>query len=352
MKKRLYLIIIMCMVACVCLTGCQTEEPKGNEVESNYTATQTNTNTEIKNSVNNTEEKSNANNVANNTNKTINSTSKTNTTSTNTTNSNNTATKTSTTNNTTNEKLEPTEIKKKYNEDIGLGLEVYHPKVNGREVVVNVQTSGSTEQQKSGPYYIWYEMRIGYDSPTHDKYKLVKEGIYHLEGYGVEMLKEYDEEEDIGVNYEFFEWDLTASAYKGTDKEYVAVSFPAGTEDKSQATLLLATDEGDLVAEFTADVVHDITLTGADVEKYKNHSGDVVFNSIKDGNVTYLIPTEKMYKTDAKGNKVLDTSLDTIELDEYSVTISNGKATSKKTGEIYKITNAKGKTFGFGEFRH
>ena len=68
--------------------------------------------------------------------------------------------------------------------------------------------------------------------------------------------------------------------------------------------------------------------------------------------ITYLVPTEKMYKTDSKGNKVLDNSLDTLELDEYSVTINKDKATAKKTGEIYKITNAKGKTFGFGNFRH
>ena len=338
MKKRLFLTIIMCMTACLILTGCQSNETKGNEVEKNNAVAEVNTNNAVKNDTNKT-----ANVVSNNT--TNNATNTTSNTTSNTTNDAN--------NNSKERKLEPTEIKKQYNEDIGLGLEVYHPKVNGREVVVNVQTSGSSEQQKSGPYYIWYEMRIGYDSSSmQDTYKLVKEGIYHLEGYGVEMLKEYNEEEDIGVNYEFFEWDLTASAYKGTDKEYVAVSFPAGIEDKNQATLLLATDKGDLVAEFTADVVHNITLTGTNVDKYKNHSGNVVFNSIKDGKVTYLVPSDKMYKTDSTGKKVLDTSLETLELEEYSVTINNNKATSQKTGEIYKITNAKGKTFGFGEFRH
>ena len=321
MKKRLLLTIIMCVIACLVLSGCQSEEIKETEQENSNTATEAKTNTETNKTTNNTSKNTSTNNTSNDKAK-------------------------------DNDKLEPTEVVKKYNEDIGLGLEVYHPKVNGREVVVNVQTSASSEQREKGPYYIWYEMRVGYDSPTHDKYKLVKEGIYHLEGYGIEMLKEYDMEEDEGVNYEFFEWDLTASAYKGTDKEYVAVSFPAGTEDKNQATLLLATDEGDLVGEFTADVVHDITLIGKNADNYKNHSGDVVFNCIKDGKITYLVPSDKMYKKDSNGKKVLDTSLDTLELDEYAVTISNNKATSKKTGETYKITNAKGKTFAFGEFRH
>ncbi|MBR6034291.1 MAG: hypothetical protein IKP28_06175 [Clostridia bacterium] len=322
MNKKIVLTIIMCIIACVVLTGCQSNEVVEKEQENSNVVTETKNDT-------NKEENTSSNTAKN------------------------TASNKSNDKSNSNDKLKPTEVVKKYKEDIGLGLEVYHPKVNGREVVVNVQTSGSSEQQKKGPYYIWYEMRIGYDSSSmQDTYKLVKEGIYHLEGYGIEMLKEFKIDEDEGVNYEFFEWDLTATACKGSDKEYVAVSFPAGTEDKAQATLLLSTAEGDLVGEFTADVVHDVTLTGTNAEKYKNHSGDVVFNSIKDGKVTYLVPSDKMYKKDSKGNKVLDTSLDTLELDEYSVTINNNKATSKKTDETYKITNAKGKTFGFGEFRH
>ena len=115
---------------------------------------------------------------------------------------------------------------------------------------------------------------------------------------------------------------------------------------------MITTDNGKLLGEFIADVVHDTNLTGPDVEKYRNHSGDIVFNSIKDGNITYLTPTEAMYKTDSNGKKVLDSSLAEIELEEHSVTIDNNKVTDTKTSNIYKITNASGKTFNFGEFRH
>ena len=241
------------------------------------------------------------------------------------------------------------EINPQYNEDIPLGLENNYLKVNGNDIVVRVQTSGSSQQQSNGPYYIYYNMYVGNDALG---LKCERDAIYHLEGYGVTMLKEYNEEEDIGVNYEFFEWDFTSSTHKGTDKEYAAISFPAGSEDKPQASLIITTDDGKLLGEFIADVVHDITLTGPDVEKYKNYSGDVVFNSIKDGNITYLTPTEAMYTTDANGNKVLNSSLSEIELDEHSVTMDNNKATDTKTGNIYKITNPTGKTFNFGEFRH
>ena len=240
------------------------------------------------------------------------------------------------------------EVTKSYNEDLPLGLENNYLKVNGNDIVVRVQTSGSSEQQANGPYFIYYNIYVGNDNLG---LKCIRDAIYHLEGYGVTMLKEFNEE-DVGVNYEFFEWDFTSSTHKGVDKEYAVISFPAGTEDKPQASLIITTDDGKLLGEFIADVVHDITLTGPDVEKYKNHSGDIVFNSIKDGNITYLTPIEAMYITDANGNKVLNTSLDEIELEEHSVTMDNNKATDKKTGNIYKITNATGKSFWFGKFRH
>lgn len=259
---------------------------------------------------------------------------------------------TNTTNNdskTTGDSLPILEIKKQYNNDLPLGLENNYVKANGREIVIRLQTSGSSQQQANGPYYIYYNVYVGNDDIG---FNCVRDAIYHLEGYGITMLKEFDEEEDAGVNYEFFEWDFTSSAHKGKDKDYVAISLPAGSEDKPQASLMITTDNGKLLGEFIADVVHDTNLTGPDVEKYRNHSGDIVFNSIKDGNITYLTPTEEMYTTDAKGNKVLDFSLAEIELEEHSVTIDNNKVTDTKTSNIYKITNASGKTFNFGEFRH
>lgn len=258
---------------------------------------------------------------------------------------------TNTTNNnskTTGDSLTISEIKKQYNDDLPLGLENRYVKANGREIVIRLQTSGSSKQQANGPYYIYYNIYVGADDIG---LNCVRDAIYHLEGYGITMLKEFDEE-DAGVNYEFFEYDYTASTLKGGDKDYVAISIPAGTEDKPQASLMITTDNGKLLGEFITDVVHETNLTGPDVEKYKNHSGDIVFNSIKDGNITYLTPTSAMYKENSNGKKVLDSSLADIELEEHSITINKNKVTDTKTKNIYKITNASGKTFNFGEFRH
>ena len=241
------------------------------------------------------------------------------------------------------------EVTKLYTDDLPLGLETNYPKANGNELVIRIQTSGSSKQQKNGPYYIYYNVYVGNDNLG---LNCVRDGIYHLEGYGITMLKEFDEEEDVGVNYEFFEWDFTSSTHKGGDKDYVAISLPAGVEDKPQASLMITTDNGKLLGEFIVDVVHDTNLSGPDVEKYKNHSGDIVFHSIKDGNITYLTPTAAMYKTDANGKEVLNTSLNEIELEEHSITMNNNKATDTKTNNKYKINNASGKAYNFGEFRH
>ena len=251
-------------------------------------------------------------------------------------------------NNTISDSIPIFQISGLYNNDLPLGLENNYLKVNGNDIVIRIQTSGSSKQQENGPYYIYYNVYVGNDNLG---FKCVRDAIYHLEGYGIEMLKTFDEEEDIGVNYEFFEWDFTSSTHKGVDKEYALISLPAGTEDKNQASLMITTDNGKLLGEFITDVIHDINLTGEDVDKYKNHSGDFVFHSIKDGNITYLTPTEEMYIIE-NGKKTLNPSLDIIELEEHSVIMTNNKAIDTKTNNIYKIMNASGKTFNFGEFRH
>lgn len=260
-----------------------------------------------------------------------------------------TTTTTSSNSKTNGDSLLISENKGEYTNDLPLGLENNYVKVNGTEVVIRIQTSGSSKQQANGPYYINYNVYVGNDTIG---FNCVRDALYHLEGYGITMLKEFDEEEDMGVNHEFFEWDFTSSAHKGGDKDYVAISLPAGVEDKPQASMMITTDNGKLLGEFIVDIVHGTTITGPDVDKYKNHSGDIVFNSIKNGNITYLTPTSSMYKVDTNGKKVLDSSLDEIELEEHSVTMNNNKATDTKTNNVYKITNAKGKSYNFGTFRH
>jgi hypothetical protein len=313
MKNKI-LIILLAVIMCFALTGCGDNSKKNNPTPNN----ENNTNSETNNKEQNNEIPNNNNSENNN-------------------------------NQTNTDSLSIVEVKQEYSEDLPLGLENSYLTVNGNDIVVRVQTSGSSQQQANGPYYIYYNVYVGNDALG---LKCVRDAIYHLEGYGIEMLKTFNEEEDIGVNYEFFEWDMTSSTHKGVDKEYAAISLPAGIEDKPQASLLITTDNGKLLGEYIADIVHGTNLSGPDIEKYKNHSGDYIYHSIKEGNITYLTPTDAMYITDSNGKKILNSSLTEIELEEHSVIMNNNKATDTKTNNIYKITNATGKTYNFGKFRH
>ena len=51
-----------------------------------------------------------------------------------------------------------------YNNDLPLGLETNFVKLNGTEIVIRVQTSGSSDQQANGPYYIFYNVYVGNDT--------------------------------------------------------------------------------------------------------------------------------------------------------------------------------------------
>ena len=171
MKKKI-LVSLLVLMMCFVITGCD------NKSENNSSPNQ--------------EENNNNNNQNNNNNNNQNN------------NQNNNNNKSNT------DSLSISENKGKYNYDLPLGLENNYVKANGREIVIRVQTAGSTDQQENGPYYISYNMYVGNDELG---LKCVRDAIYHLEGYGVTMLKEFDEEEDIGVNYEFFEWDFTSSRF-------------------------------------------------------------------------------------------------------------------------------------------
>ena len=76
----------------------------------------------------------------------------TNNPSSNNNNQNNINNNTNNNSKTNNDSLTIQEIKKEYTDDLPLGLETNYVNVNGSEVVIRVQTSGSSKQQEKGPY--------------------------------------------------------------------------------------------------------------------------------------------------------------------------------------------------------
>ena len=118
--------------------------------------------------------------------------------------------------------------------------------------------------------------------------------------------------------------DFRAAAFKGKDKEYIVFSVPAGWEENS-STMAITTDDGILLANLTTDKSSKVTLTGDDVDKYKDDSGNCNFFSLSGDAITYL-----------KVSEVVD---GVTYLKEYSVSIDNNKVTVSETGKTYQTND-------------
>lgn len=222
-----------------------------------------------------------------------------------------------------------------YRDDLALGFETIDVTVNGKKVTARVDYLFDSSRQANGPYYVDYEITVANQT--------VKEGKYYLSENSISSIKELTEE-DIGVNFEFFEKDFVATTVKGEDKEYISISIPAGDEEKDASCQILATDDGKLLQSFVVEKVSGVTLTGKENAKYTDKNGNVIFHSTENGKVTYLIPV------DLKGNKIESCDKDKIELEEHTIELKDGKTIDTKTNETYTLNNTKGKSFTFSIF--
>ena len=123
---------------------------------------------------------------------------------------------------------------------------------------------------------------------------------------------------------DIFWLDFRAAAFKGKDKEYVVFSVPAGWEENS-STMGIITDDGILLANLTTNKSYKVTLTGDDIDKYKDDSGNCNFFSFNGDAITYL-----------KVSEVVD---GVTYLKEYSVSIDNNKVTVSETGKTYQTND-------------
>ena len=123
---------------------------------------------------------------------------------------------------------------------------------------------------------------------------------------------------------DIFWLDFRAATFKGKDKEYVVFSVPAGWEENS-STMGIITDDGILLANLTTNKSYKVTLTGDDIDKYKDDSGNCNFFSFNGDAITYL-----------KVSEVVD---GVTYLKEYSVSIDNNKVTVSETGKTYQTND-------------
>ena len=173
------------------------------------------------------------------------------------------------------------------------------------------------ESDKGFTYYRIQLMAEGIMSQTVDV------GRVFFDKEFTRYIREEFPEEDTMVT-DIFWLDFRTAAFKGKDKEYVVFSIPAGWEENT-STMAITTDDGILLANLTTDKSYKVTLTGDDVDKYKDEAGNCNFFSLSSDAITYL-----------KVSEVVD---GVTYLKEYSVSIENNKVTVSETGKTYQTND-------------
>jgi hypothetical protein len=206
--------------------------------------------------------------------------------------------------------------------DITPGWEYRDLSVNGEYRRVTITFEMESSEIDSDPSISYYKAEIiGED----EYYGLVAVGRAILSDIDINYLKECREN---GTLYdcasEIFVDGFKASTFKGNDKDYIVFSVPAGWELYT-SSMVIATDQGKLLAETEIDKTHQVKLQGEDVEKYMDHTGNTCFFSFSEDSITYL-----------KVSQVVD---GVTYLSEYSLNIDNDTITSMETGRTYQTTD-------------
>ena len=206
--------------------------------------------------------------------------------------------------------------------DIALGFEHRDLTVNGQFRRVAVQYEMDSSVIPDDPCFTYYYVDIhGETLPA----EVVAVGRAFFNDETTNFIRETeDPEELVEINFELFEYDFKAASFKGKDKEYIVFSIPASWEQNS-SSLVIATADGKLLADTVVDKSYQVTLSGDDTEKYKDHDRNTNFFSLSEDTITYL--------------KVTDRADGVTYLTEYTLNIENDQVTSFETGKIYQTTD-------------
>ena len=202
--------------------------------------------------------------------------------------------------------------------DLGVGWEYRDLSVNDmhRRITVTYEMESSVIPQD--PCYTYFRVDIIGDGMYAET---VAVGREFFEGSTLEYVRSEDPEM---LNMELFENDFVAYTYKGKDRDYIVCSIPAGWE-KDTSTMVIATDQGKLLADIEVDKSNQVTLQGDDTGKYMDYSKNTNFFSFGEDYITYL---QVFQRVDG-----------TTYLKEYALTIDNDEITSAETGKTYTTTD-------------
>ena len=203
--------------------------------------------------------------------------------------------------------------------DMGAGWEYRDLDVNGvfRRISVTFEMESSMISQD--PCYTYYYVDIHGDDLWAE---VVATGRAYLDDLTLSYVREYEAAgKRDEIFFTLFEDDFRASTFKGKDnKDYIVFSIPANW-DPDSSTLVIATDQGKLLADSIINKSYQVTLEGDDTKRYMDSNGNANFFSFGEDHITYL--------------KVIQTVDGVTTLREYSLEIDGDKITSVETGKIY-----------------
>ncbi len=206
--------------------------------------------------------------------------------------------------------------------DIGPGWEFRDLTVNGKHRRITITFEMDSSTIDDDPCISYYKAEVlGEDMYS----ELVGVGRTILPDIIVDYLRECRDEGDIYEAYfEMFEYDFIAYSFKGKDQEYIVFTIPASWE-LNTSSMIIANEQGRLLADLAVDKTYQVTLEGDDTERYMDSEGNTNFFSFNEDSITYLKISQK---TDG-----------VTYLTEYALNIDDDKITSTETGRTYKTTD-------------
>ncbi len=203
--------------------------------------------------------------------------------------------------------------------DMGAGWEYRDLDVNGMFRRVSVTFEMQSYMINQDPCYTYYYVDIHGDDLWAE---VVATGRAYLDEGVLEYVREYEAEgKRDEIFFTLFDYDFEASTFKGKDgKDYIVFSIPANWEPNT-STLVIATDQGKLLADNIIDKSCQVTLDGDDTKRYMDSQGNANFFSFDEDHITYL--------------KVIQTVDGVTTLREYALEIENDQITAVETGRTY-----------------
>jgi hypothetical protein len=202
---------------------------------------------------------------------------------------------------------------------MGAGWEYRDLDVNGVFRRISVTFEMQSYMIEKDPCYTYYYVDIHGDDLWAE---VVATGRAYLDDWTLEYVREYEANgKRDEIFFTLFDNDFKASTFKGKDgKDYIVFSIPANWEP-STSTLVIATDQGKLLADNVIDKSYQVTLEGDDAGKYMDTQGNANFFSFGEDHITYL--------------KVVQRVDGVTTLREYALEIENDKITIVETGKTY-----------------